>query len=45
MQENQQQKIDGIPIKFAVWDYLAGMTDNFIIKKYEELTFKRVELK
>ncbi len=40
-----EQEIDGIPIKFAIWDYLAGMTDNFIIKKYEELTFKRVELR
>ncbi len=38
-------EIDGIPIKFAVWDYLAGMTDSFIIKEYESLTFKRVELR
>ena len=45
IQEDQELEIDGIPIKFAVWDYLAGMTDNFLIKKYEELTFKRVELR
>ena len=31
--------------KFAVWDHLAGMTDSFIIKEYESLTFKRVELR
>jgi dGTP triphosphohydrolase len=44
-EESFAQKIDGIAIKFAVWDYLAGMTDNFIIKNYEDLTFKRVELR
>ncbi|WP_456477569.1 dGTP triphosphohydrolase [Geoglobus ahangari] len=31
-----------LPIRFAVWDYIAGMTDNFIIKEYESLTFKKV---
>ncbi|MCI0501926.1 MAG: hypothetical protein L0Y61_09330 [Epsilonproteobacteria bacterium] len=41
----QEDRIEGIPIKFAVWDHLAGMTDNYLIKKYEELTFKRVELR
>ncbi len=33
-----------LPIKFAVWDYLAGMTDNYIIEKYASLTFKHVEI-
>ena len=40
--------IDGIkdfPIKFVVLDHLVGMTDSFIIKEYESLTFKRVELR
>ncbi len=41
----EHQEIEGIPIKFAVWDHLAGMTDNYLIKKYEELTFKQVELR
>ncbi|HIE31341.1 MAG TPA: dNTP triphosphohydrolase, partial [Methanosarcinales archaeon] len=36
--------VDELPIKFAVWDYLAGMTDNYIIKEYESLTFKHVEI-
>lgn len=36
---------ENLPIKIAVWDYLAGMTDYFIIREYESLTFKKVELK
>lgn len=38
-------RVDNLPIKFAIWDYLASMTDNFIIKEYESLTFKHVELR
>ncbi|MGB2728893.1 MAG: dNTP triphosphohydrolase [Halobacteriota archaeon] len=44
-QEKIRKEIEGIPIKFAVLDYLAGMTDSFTIKEYESLTFKRVELR
>ena len=44
-QENPIQKEDRVPIKFAIWDYLASMTDSFIIKQYESLTFKHVELR
>ncbi|MHC1600136.1 MAG: hypothetical protein ACXQS5_04865 [Candidatus Methanospirareceae archaeon] len=36
--------MNDLPIKFAVWDYLAGMTDSYIIKEYESLTFKHVEI-
>ena len=45
LQENLIQKEDRVPIKFAIWDYLASMTDSFIIKQYESLTFKHVELR
>jgi dGTPase len=38
-------KANDFSIKFAIWDYLASMTDNFIIKEYESLTFKHIELK
>ena len=38
-------EVNDLPIKFAIWDYLASMTDNFIIKEYESLTFKHIELK
>jgi len=44
-QKNLVQGMENIPAKFVVWDYLAGMTDNFIIRQYESLTFKRVELR
>lgn len=30
--------------KCLIWDYVAGMTDSFIIKEFESLSFKRVEL-
>lgn len=29
--------------KCLVWDYVAGMTDNYIIKEYESFSFKRVD--
>jgi dGTPase len=29
--------------KCLIWDYISGMTDSFIIKEYESLSFKRVE--
>ncbi len=45
LQENLIQKEDRVPIKFAIWDHLASMTDSFIIKQYESLTFKHVELR
>ncbi|CAD7768864.1 Deoxyguanosinetriphosphate triphosphohydrolase-like protein [Candidatus Methanoperedenaceae archaeon GB50] len=45
LQENLIQKEDRVPIKFAIWDHLASMTDSFIIKQYELLTFKHVELR
>ncbi len=35
-------ELNKLPIKFAVWDYISGMTDSFIIKEYESLTFKKV---
>lgn len=31
--------------KFVIWDYLASMTDNYIINEYESMTFKKVELR
>jgi dGTP triphosphohydrolase len=37
--------LDDLPLKIAVWDYVAGMTDNYIIREYESLTFKRIDLK
>jgi dGTPase len=37
--------VNDFPIKFVVWDYLASMTDNFIIEEYESLTFKHVEIR
>ena len=45
LQEESIQRKDRVPIKFAIWDYLASMTDSFIIKQYESLTFKHVELR
>jgi dGTP triphosphohydrolase len=32
-------------IKFVVWDWMAGMTDSYIIKEYESMTFKRLDLR
>jgi len=31
--------------KFVIWDYLASMTDRYIINEYESMTFKKVELR
>jgi predicted deoxyguanosinetriphosphate triphosphohydrolase len=35
---------ESIAKRCLIWDYLAGMTDSFIIKEYESFSFKRVEL-
>ncbi|MCO5382599.1 MAG: dNTP triphosphohydrolase [Methanosarcina barkeri] len=35
---------ESIAKKCLIWDYVAGMTDSFIIKEYESFSFKRVEL-
>jgi len=35
---------EDIAKKCLIWDYVAGMTDSFIIKEFESLSFKRVEL-
>lgn len=35
---------ESIAKKCLIWDYIAGMTDSFIIKEYESFSFKRVEL-
>ncbi len=43
-QKGREKGANDIPIKFAVWDYLAGMTDNYIIEEYASLTFKHVEI-
>ena len=43
-QKGRGSRVNNLPIKFAVWDYLAGMTDSYIIKEYESLTFKHVEI-
>ncbi len=45
IKKNSIPGMDDIAVKFAVWDYLAGMTDSFIIRQYESLTFKRVDLR
>ena len=37
-------ELKDLPLKIAVWDYIAGMTDSYIIKEYESLTFKKVSL-
>ncbi len=37
-------KLDEIARKCLIWDYIAGMTDNFIIEEYESLSCKRVGL-
>lgn len=42
---SNNKELEDIPVKFAVWDYVAGMTDSYIIREYESLTFKKVELK
>jgi len=34
--------IKDLPIKFIIWDYVAGMTDSYIIREFESITFKRV---
>jgi dGTPase len=44
-QKTLMNGVNDLPEKFAVWDYLAGMTDSFIIKEYESLTFKHVEIR
>ena len=36
---------DDMGIKFVVWDWMAGMTDSYIIKEYESMTFKRLDLR
>jgi len=43
-QKGREKGANDFPIKFAVWDYLAGMTDNYIIEEYASLTFKHVEI-
>jgi dGTPase len=43
-QKGREKGVNDLPIKFAVWDYLAGMTDNYIIEEYASLTFKHVEI-
>ena len=43
-QKGRENGTNNLPIKFAVWDYLAGMTDNYIIEEYASLTFKHVEI-
>ena len=43
-QKGREKGANNFPIKFAVWDYLAGMTDNYIIEEYASLTFKHVEI-
>jgi len=35
---------EDLPLKIAIWDYIAGMTDSYIIREYESLTFKKVSL-
>lgn len=37
-------KSEELAKKCLIWDYLAGMTDKYIIKEYESLSFKKVEL-
>jgi len=32
-------------IKFVVWDWIAGMTDSYILREYESFTFKKLDLK
>ena len=44
-QKGHRNGANDLPIKFAVWDYLAGMTDSYIIKEYESLTFKHAEIR
>ena len=44
-QKGRGNGVNDLPIKFTVWDYLAGMTDSYIIKEYESLTFKHVEIR
>ena len=44
-QKGREKGVDNLPIKFAVWDYLAGMTDNYIIEEYASLTFKHIEIR
>ncbi|MCK5474919.1 MAG: hypothetical protein KAI53_05935 [Candidatus Aenigmarchaeota archaeon] len=43
-QKGREKGMYDLPIKFAVWDYLAGMTDNYIIEECASLTFKHVEI-
>lgn len=43
-QKGREKGVNDLPIKFAVWDYLAGMTDTYIIEEYASLTFKHVEI-
>lgn len=38
-------KSEEIAKKCLIWDYVAGMTDKYIIKEYESLSFKKVELR
>lgn len=35
---------ESIAKKCLIWDYIAGMTDSFILKEYGSFSFKRVEL-
>jgi dGTP triphosphohydrolase len=34
-----------IGIKFVVWDWIAGMTDSYVLKEYESFTFKKLDFK
>ena len=36
--------LEHLPVKIAIWDYIAGMTDSYIINEYESLTFRKVSV-
>ena len=44
-EKNNDNPADDMGIKFVVWDWMAGMTDSYIIKEYESMTFKRLDLR
>ncbi|ADG14106.1 deoxyguanosinetriphosphate triphosphohydrolase [Methanocaldococcus infernus ME] len=40
----EDYKIGDLRFKVPIWDYLAGMTDSYIIKEYESIIFKKVNI-
>lgn len=38
------EKANEVAKKCLIWDYVAGMTDAYIIEEYESLSFKKIEL-